>query len=91
MALIHLAQNSTANKLNKIIQVAGIHLSHAMYSCFLIGYIKNIQLSNSSVNLVYIHFDQKTINYEPTKQKKNVDDRSCTGQASTCLTIAKSL
>jgi len=46
-----------------------------MYSCFLIGYIKNTQLSNSSINLVYIHFDQKDINYEPTKQQKNVDDK----------------
>ena len=43
---------------------------YAIYSCFLIGCIKNTQLSKSSIDWVYIHFDQEDINNEPTKQQR---------------------
>ena len=73
MTLIHLEQNSTASELNEI--------------CILVSqlYTKNNQLSNSSINWVYIHFDQKDINNQPKKEQKNVDDRV------EWLIIAKSL
>jgi len=41
-----------------------------------------VQLNNSSINWpeIYYLFDQKSINNEPTKQQRNVDDTSCVGQ-----------
>jgi len=43
-----------------------------------------IQLNNSSINWpeIYYFFNQKSINNEPTKQQRNVDDMSCTGNQS---------
>jgi hypothetical protein len=48
-----------------------------------------VQLNNSSINWpeIYYSFDQVSINNEPTKQQRNVDDTSC---GATKVTIAES-
>jgi len=42
------------------------------------------ELNNPSINWpeIYLFFYQKNINNEPTKQQRNVDDMSCTGNQS---------